>query len=273
MLKQYELTRQKLEGVSKDALVNLAKQVQVDHKGRQGDIVARLLNLDTTIIDDYIRGQYKDKIMLRQEIITDQDLIIELEKVQSINWGVVQGQLDQKIQREYVRQFTHYKDLVSGVKNSLHDDITNYVIASWFNHWSTVLIEDHISQHPKVVPTLKNIKGIDIFFDDHAFDLKITYMPKGYDVSSALDNPTELARWLYENQGSQRFGDDNRFYVVLVDSQDVTNSWKLKRDFKLVYQHIDNYLDQTTVSSNDILPFVYNGTCYTPKCKILIIKK
>jgi len=40
-----------------------------------------------------------------------------------------------------------------------------------------VLIEEYISTHPKVIPTIKNIKGIDIFFNDQPFDLKITYLP------------------------------------------------------------------------------------------------
>ena len=77
------------------------------------------------------------------------------------------------------------------------------------------MIEGLISQHPRVVPTLKNYKGIDIFFDDQPFDLKITYLPRNYTLAEALKNPRELIIWLYENQGPQRFGADNRLLVVL----------------------------------------------------------
>ncbi|HOJ40596.1 MAG TPA: hypothetical protein PK644_09070 [bacterium] len=94
-------------------------------------------------------------------------------KVETFSWGVVQGQLDQKIQVEYVRRIVRYEDLLSNVRAKLHDDVTNYVICTWFNHWTTVLIEEHISTHKKVIPTIKNIKGIDIFFDGQPFDLKV----------------------------------------------------------------------------------------------------
>ena len=183
----------------------------------------------------------------------------------------MQGQLDGKIQREYVRKFTRYDDLVRGVRNNLHTEITNYAIASWYNHWSTVLIEDHISQHPNVVPTIKNVKGVDLFFRDYPFDLKITYLPRNYPFEDAIIEPVKLARWLYENQGAQRFGAENRFYVVLADSDDLTQSWRLKREVDLVYPRIDEFLNTAGVGEEDILPFVFGSQSYTPRCKILLI--
>ena len=153
----------------------------------------------------------------------------------------------------------------------MHAEITNYAVASWYNHWTTVLIEDHISQHSNVVPTIKNVAGVDLFFRDHSFDLKITYLPRDYDLNTAIENPTELARWLYQNQGSPRFGSDNRLYVVLIDRTDVTQSWRLKRDVVLLYQRIDAFLNDATVDDDDDLPFVYQGRTYVPRCKILLI--
>jgi len=44
-----------------------------------------------------------------------------------------------------------------------------------------------------------------------------------------------LVVWLYENQGAQRFGADNRLFVVLLDKKDIERSWELKRDFELVF--------------------------------------
>ena len=38
--------------------------------------------------------------------------------------------------------------------------------------------------------------------------------------------PKILANWLYENQGEMRFGSENRLFLVLVDTDDFTNSWK-----------------------------------------------
>ena len=194
-------------------------------------------------------------------------------KVKTFSWGVVQGQLDQKIQSEYVRRIVRYEDLINSVKARLHDDVTNYVICTWFNHWTTVLIEEHISSHSKVIPTIKNIKGIDIFFDGQPFDLKVTYLPREYNPTDAVRNPTNLAIWMYENQGAQRFGSDNRLFVVLLDKNNPERSWELKRDFALVFQKIDNFFDKETVSKNDEIVFSFGRKTYTTVTKILIITK
>jgi len=192
-------------------------------------------------------------------------------KVKSFSWGVIQGQLEQKIQAEYVRVFVRYDELLGRVKARLHEDVTNYVICTWFNHWTTVLIEEHISAHSKVVPTLKNVKGIDIFFDDQPFDLKVTYIPRDYSVSEAMKNPKDLAVWMYENQGAQRFGADNRLFVVLLDKHNPEKSWELKRDFPLVFQKIDDFFDKEKVLKTDEVVFAFDKNTYTAVSTVLII--
>ncbi len=49
-------------------------------------------------------------------------------------------------------------------------------------------------------------------------------------IQKAEDNPTELKKWFYENQGEARFDASNRFFLVLTDETDMSNSWKLKRN-------------------------------------------
>ena len=274
MAQNPEITKLKLNSIPVPDLKQLALSLGVVSHGKQNEIVARLVNKDTTKIDSFIKEKYRVRVAKRQEQeISDEDLITELNKVASIDWGVVQGQLDSKIQREYVRKYAKFNPLMGGVKSRLHREITNYVIASWYNHWSTVLIEDRISQHPNVVPTLKNIKGVDIFFRDHSFDLKITYLPKDFSLANARKNPLGLGKWLYENQGEQRFGSENRFFVVVADAKDITQSWKIKRDINLLSKRIDGFLNGTQVDSSDHLSFTYNGRIYDTICKILLIVK
>lgn len=230
--------------------------------------------IDTAFVDEFIKAKYAEQVRIRREvIISDEDLLAELRKVKAMDWGVVQGQLDGKIQREYVRKFARYDDLVRGVADKLHAEITNYVIASWYNHWSTVLIEDHISLHPNVVPTIKNIAGVDLFLMDTKFDLKMTDLPKSWTTENAVADPRSLAKWLYENQGQQRFGADNRLYIVLIDTEDVSQSWRLKREPDIVYPQIDAFLDEATVDESDALPFSYGNNSYAPRCKILLVAK
>ena len=272
MAARLNLPIQKLNTVPVPDLRELAGSFNLDRSGRQGHIIDRLVEQDPARIDAFIKRKYREKVAARREtLISDADLLAELSRVEGIDWGVVQGQLDGKIQRDYVRVCTRYDELLGRVREQLHGEITNYAIASWYNHWSTVLIEDHISLHDNVVPTIKNVGGVDVFFRDCPFDLKITYLPRNYDLTDALNNPAGLARWLYENQGAQRFGADNRFYVVVVDREDVEQSWRLKRNFPLLADRIDRFLDTATVSDADELRFVFNGRAYSPLCKILII--
>lgn len=273
-IEQRKEVTDKLNSVHVKDLRELAKLLNIDSRGRHGEIVMRLIGQNMGDIDDFIKRKYQEKVSERRnKIISDADLISELHKVESIEWGVVQGQLDGKIQREYVRRYAQYDKLVQGVERQLHSEITNYAIASWYSHWSTVLIEDRISLHANVVPTLKNIAGVDIFFRNYPFDLKITYLPRGYDLTRAIEEPQALARWLYEHQGAQRFGADNRFYVVVADTEDIAQSWKLKRDINLLSQSIDDFLDTEIVTSDDRISFVYNGTAYSAICKILLITR
>jgi hypothetical protein len=275
LLSQKEVLNLKLSCIPLSDLKILSQNLDIDNIGTVAEIIKRILeeNPNEKVVDEFIRSKYLKKIQERRTIISDEDLKKELMKVKTFSWGIVQGQLDQKIQTEYVRKIVRYEKLLNNVKLKLHDDVTNYVICTWFNHWTTVLIEEHISTHKKVIPTIKNIKGIDIFFDKQPFDLKITYLPRDYSPNDAIKNPYKLAVWLYENQGAQRFGADNRLFIVLLDKNDIERSWELKRDFDLVFQKIDDFFDKETVSKKDEIVFKFGRKTYTAITKVLIITK
>ncbi|MCM8809608.1 MAG: hypothetical protein NC934_05505 [Candidatus Omnitrophica bacterium] len=275
LLSRKEVLNLKLSCIPLPQLKTFALNFSVGNIGSANEIIKKVLNKEPEekVIDEFIKQKYTEKIQERRRIISDEDLKKELMKVKTFSWGVVQGQLDQKIQTEYVRKIVCYEDLLNNVKVKLHDDITKYVICTWFNYWTTVLIEEHISTHPRVVPTIKNIKGVDIFFDGQPFDLKVTYLPRGYNPKDAIKNPSELAIWMYENQGAQRFGADNRLFVVLLDKDNPEKSWELKRDFTLVFQEIDNFFNRETVSKKDEIVFTFGRKTYTAVTKVLIITK
>jgi hypothetical protein len=275
LLSQKEVLNLKLGCIPLPQLKILALNLGISDKGSATEIIKRILDKqrDEKTIDEFIKQKYAERIQERRSIISDEDLKKELMKVKTFSWGVVQGQLDQKIQTEYVRRIVRYEELINSVKAKLHDNVTNYVICTWFNHWTTVLIEEHISTHKKIIPTIKNIKGIDIFFDGQPFDLKITYLPRGYNPVDAIKSPLDLAVWMYENQGAQRFGADNRLFVVLLDKDNPEKSWELKRDFALVFKKIDDFFNRETVSKQDEIVFSFKRKTYTAVTKVLIITK
>lgn len=268
-----EVRNLKLSTIPLEKLRNFAESAGQSNLGSATDVIKRLIdikNIDSKI-DDFIKQEYSLRIKERKNLINDEDLIKELHKVKDFSWGVVQGQLDQKIQAEYVRRIVRYDDLISSVKARLHNDITSYVICTWYNHWTTVLIEEHISQHSKVIPTLKNIKGIDIFMDGQPFDLKTTYLPRDYNIQDVIKNPKNLAIWMYENQGAQRFGSDNRLFAILLDTKNPAESWKLKRNFDLVFSKIDEFFNEENISAADEIVFSFAKKTYTAVSKVLLI--
>jgi hypothetical protein len=275
LLSQKEVLNLKLGCIPIIQLKTLGLNLGFSNVGSATEIIKRILERSPNekTIDEFIKLKYVRRIQERRAIISDEDLKTELMKVKTFSWGVVQGQLDQKIQSEYVRRIVRYEELINSVKARLHEDVTNYVICTWFNHWTTVLIEEHISTHLKVIPTIKNIKGIDIFFDGQPFDLKVTYLPRKYNPIEAIKNPPKLAIWLYENQGEQRFGADNRLFIVLLEKDNPEKSWELKRDFALVFKKIDNFFNGETVSNKDEIVFSFRRKTYTTVTKVLIITK
>ncbi|WP_375473301.1 hypothetical protein [uncultured Nostoc sp.] len=80
-------------------------------------------------------------------------------------------------------------------------------------------------------------------------------------VNEAQQNPKNLAKWLYENQGEMRFGSENRLFLVLIDTNDFSSSWKLKRNLDLLIPTINTFLE--AFSSKEIsdlkMDFNYPG--------------
>lgn len=275
LLSYTEVLRLKLETLGLPYLRELCVRMGLDKRGNSSELIKRVLAdaPDASTIDQFIKEKYLAIIKEREALITASELKAEVGKVKEFSWGIVQGLLDNKIQAQYVRNHVRYDDLVRDVRKQLHDDVTSYVICTWYNHWTTVLIEEYVSQHRNVIPALKKVKGVDIFFDGQPFDLKTTYLPKEYEYSEAVANPRALIIWLYENQGEQRFGEDNRLYVVLYDSQKPEDSWKLKRDFELIENRVDNFFDNEKISGQDEIVFSYGGRTYTAISKLLLITK
>ncbi len=67
-----------------------------------------------------------------------------------------------------------------------------------------------------------------------------------------------LSKWLYENQGEMRFGSENRLFLVLIDTDDFSNSWKLKRNLELLTPAIDKFLNTFSKKQRNDLEISFN---------------
>lgn len=293
-------------------------------------------------LDTFFRKKNKEQLAA----LNIAQLKLDLYRVQHFKWGGDQdNSLDKYFVSHYVKAIHSYQDLQTKLANDALPVVANYVVASWYNHWTSIIIEHLFKKHPAVLPTVGQIKGIDFIVKGIPFDLKVTYLPKLFqpyvsqylqscglpaselkalkgiakvygvkydhsipeneqhsqilsqlkDVSDtayseamavlnkirdktveyAIANKMELAKLLYERQGSMRFGSENRLYLVLIDKQDIQNSWEMKRDFNRLETEINKYLNafQTNSLSSMKIDFQYAGKHYTTHADVIFVIK
>ncbi len=261
----------------------------------------------------------------------------DLYQIQYYAWGGDQNNsLDKHLVSRYVKVISRYNDLVSK-QSEIAENAWNYVQTSWYNNWTSFLIESLFKRHSKVISAVGEIKSVDFFIGNMPVDLKVTYFPNqymnekiksklggkkevvwlkskakehkiGFDknltdsqlkyvllekfaerrlydvinefrtaqkevVCEAKDNPMELITWLYANQGEMRFGAENRLFVVLVDSTDMEQSWKMKRAIDLIKAVVTPYLDSFNDETLKVVNFIYKKNSYKSLADIVFVIK
>lgn len=258
----------------------------------------------------------------------------DLYKVQYYAWGGDQNNsLDKHLVSRFVKVISDYDTLVNK-RTEIANNAWNYVQASWYNNWTSYLIESLFKRHSKVISAVGEIKSVDFFINDYPVDLKVTFFPNQYmdehlkvklgknvlawlkaqgksfgitadtndsesqqiytlteklkeqghdDVNQTLNdtrqqiiqeaqrNPVELMKWLYEHQGEMRFGAENRLFVILADSTDITQSWKMKRAFSLIEPKVKSYLDSFTNKSLKRINFSFKKQNYSSLADVIFV--
>ncbi|MBI5221893.1 MAG: hypothetical protein HY980_00110 [Candidatus Magasanikbacteria bacterium] len=274
----------KLKSLKMEHLVNFCREFSVPTSGDAAGMIRNSLlafdngRITSQQINTYIKNlhrQLKDAEM-RSTGANHQAIINELNRVGSHIWGMVQGAVDQHIQANYVRKYFRYDDILQAVRSTLYQSIESYTLCTWYNHWSTEILEDLISVSPNVVPIIKKVKGVDIIWNEQPVDIKVTNLPKewfgdGHNIDDAINNPVFVSEYLYRLQGAQRFGDDNRLFIIIYDKRNPAESWKIKRDYNLIKQSVENFFNHST--QLDPVNFRYGSTQYSAYSKILFIIK
>lgn len=173
----------KLRSLSrKEFMSRLIEKHSIDVGGANSrDWLKILYNSDLTAdaVDEAIKELYEKERSARR---ANEDFIVsELYKIQSFEWGGLhQNSLEKTIVDRYVKKITSFDSLNSAIENDIHNSMRAYVLASWYNHWSSIIIEDIFKDHPYVIPAIGLIKKVDFFVNDKPFDLKTTYLPEGF---------------------------------------------------------------------------------------------
>ncbi len=264
-------------------------------------------------------------------MVMRKNLYTQLYRLQVFDWGgFYQNAVEQTIVNNYVKKIQDYNQLLNSIENDLTPRLRGYILCSWYNHWTSILIEDMFKDHPDILPAVGLVKKVDFFWHDFPFDLKVTYFPEGFMkekrqqrglrpeltelkafarqnninfdrnatdeeiykglltritespseatqtfiqafhrtrrdiINETIQNPRELIVWFYENQGTRRFDAANRFFVVLIDLNNLEESWKLKRNREILNTGINNYLNQNrNADFNQFqINFNWDGTNY-----------
>ena len=94
-------------------------------------------------------------------------------------------------------------------------------------------------------------------------------------IDHATQHKGELIKWLYENQGEMRFGAENRIFVLLANSENFEESWKLKRNMNQLKPTINRYLRNFSSKNLDLMKikFKYKGQVYSTFADLIFVVK
>ncbi len=335
----------KLRSISrKELMVNFCQFAGIDCSGIPSNALFQHIyekQPSESILDKFILQQYKLERAIRKQ--NETKLISELFKLQVLDWGgIYQNNLEKTIVDNYVKKIQDFDLLNKKIENEIHASMKGYVQSSWFNHWTSILIEDIFKDREKVIPTVGLIKKVDFFIDNVPFDLKVTYFPEGYMslirktaglpseiqtlkrfaksiglkydttqkdkalqselllrfkessnevvktfydsfnkerwglVEQTIKTSRKLIQWLYEEQGERRFDAANRLFLVLIDKNNLEDSWKMKRNTELLNEAIGTYIANFSSKNTNNLEVKFDwmdGKTYTTTSDVIFVVK
>ena len=259
----------------------------------------------------------------------------DLYKIKYYSWGGDQNNsLDKYFISRYVKVISNYNELQSK-QPEIGANAWDYVQNSWYNNWTSFIIESLFKRNPGVISAVGEIKSVDFFIQNYPFDLKVTFFPNQFMeqmvksilgkgslswlktrckeigikstsispnqqayilteklkeinntaiidelnsvrrkiIEESQSNPYELIRWLYENQGEMRFGAENRIYLILADSINFDQSWKLKRAFSLIEPKINDFIKNFSPRNLKEIHFEYKKKAYKALSDVIFVIK
>ena len=139
-----------------------------------------LFNLNTITdrqIHAFINLKYEEE---RKTRIHNQDYLVDqLNRLEYFDWGGSFGNsLEKNIVNNYVKKIQSYEQINEEIEGRLLSSLRGYTLNSWYNHWTSILIEDLFKDHQAVLPTVGLVKKIDFFINDIPFDLKVSSLCK-----------------------------------------------------------------------------------------------
>ncbi len=141
------------------------------------DLLSETPEISHRDLDEFI----KRKSLLQAESLKVESLVSELYKLRYFDWGGdYKNALDKFLIDRYIKVYQDFDVLFSKFEGEINRAVQGYVLCSWYNHWSSILIEHIFKTHSIVLPTVGQIKKVDFFVNNIPFDLKVTYLPANF---------------------------------------------------------------------------------------------
>ena len=141
------------------------------------DILAKNLTQSHILLDKFIITEDKKQ----RSQVDEPALVSQLYRLKHFSWGGnYSNALDKYLVDSYIKVYSNYEQLVSKFDIEISRAVQGYVLCSWYNHSSSILIENIFKSHSTVLPTVGQIKKVDFFVNGIPFDLKVTYLPENY---------------------------------------------------------------------------------------------
>jgi hypothetical protein len=155
-----------------------------------------------------------------KEMGVDEDKVrTALRKINAYEWGGDHNNsLDQYLVRRYVKVISDY-DTLQKKATEIQANAWNFVQTSWYNNWTSYLIESIFKKHKRVLSAIGEIKSVDFFIDKYPIDLKVTYFPNEFMEKKLKDKigNKELA-WLKKEAKKVKISPDKN----LSDAEQLT---------------------------------------------------
>ena len=137
----------KMRSVSRKALLlELADRANIELPeipGR-GDKLFEFLfcqSIPANILDGFINEVYRKERKLRLQ--NEDQLYSQLYKLRVFDWGgFYQNAVEQTIVNNYIKKIQDYNELCNKIEDDINPRLKGYILCSWYNHWTSILIED-----------------------------------------------------------------------------------------------------------------------------------
>lgn len=147
------------------------------------------------MLDTYLRDRNNE--WYHAMGVNEEKLKSGLRQINNYEWGGDQeNSLDQYLVRRYIKVISDF-DILRSMADEIAANAWKFVQTSWYNNWTSYLIESIFKKHKRVLSAVGEIKSVDFFIDNNPIDLKVTYFPVAYMQEKLKDllGNTELT-WL-----------------------------------------------------------------------------